>query len=72
VLRIDPGANSQVTPVFVAKQLSQGTPHLDASEVHEVHAFFVSEIDQMIADGEMADGWLLAGMSILRARGFDK
>ncbi len=62
-IKIDPGANSQVTPVFLATGLSAGKARLDGSEVHEVMEFTVEEIKRKIATGEMNGGWLLAGLA---------
>ena len=68
-LKIDPGVNSQVTPVFLATDLTPGEAHLDGAEVHEVMEFTVEEIKSKIASGEMTGGWLLAGFAKLVARG---
>lgn len=62
-IKIDPGANSQVTPVFLASGLTVGAAHLDGAEVHEVMEFSVEEIQAKIKSGEMTGGWLLAGFA---------
>lgn len=62
-LIIDPGGNSQITPVFLATELTIGETHLDGAEIHEVMEFAVEEIMQNIATGEMTGGWLLAGLA---------
>lgn len=67
-LKIDPGANSQVTPVFLATDLTSGEAHLDGSEVHKVMEFTVEEIQAKIKSGEMTGGWLLAGFAKYLAR----
>ncbi len=62
-IKIDPGGNSQITPVFLATGLISGKTHLDGAEVHEVMEFTVEEIMSKIATGEMNGGWLLAGLA---------
>ncbi len=65
-IQIDPGANTQTTPIFVAKGLTQLEAHSDASEVHEVCEFSIEEIETMIQNGEMTNGWLLGGFAKLK------
>ena len=64
-LGIDPGLSTQHEQVYVARGLTGGTPHLEASEVHEVVTKSLTEIEQMIASGEINNGWFLAGFAKL-------
>jgi ADP-ribose pyrophosphatase len=67
ILQIDPGANSQTTPVFLARGLTQtGLIEKEVSEIHEVCVFSVEEVDEMIVKGEITNGWFLAGYMKLR------
>lgn len=62
-LKIDPGANSQITPVFLATDLALNPYEQDQTEVHEVMEFTVEEIQSKIRSGEMTGGWLLSGLA---------
>lgn len=62
----DPGSHRQKTQVFLARGLSKGEKHLDASEVHETRWIKTTDIDRMI-EKEIVSGWLLSGMKILEA-----
>lgn len=67
ILQIDPGANSQTTPVFLARGLTQTEMlHKEVSEIHEVCIFSFDEIEEMIVRGEITNGWLLSGLMKLK------
>jgi len=66
-LRIDPGANAQVTPVYLAQKLTHVGESKDGGEVHEVHELTLEEVNEKISSGEVSNGWLLAGLSLLRS-----
>ncbi len=61
IIKIDPGQNAQITPIFLATGLLKGSIHQDSSEVHQVMEFTPDEINEKIKNGEMDNGWLLAG-----------
>ena len=60
---IDPGSNTQMTPVFLARDLTPGIATLEISEVHEVCTFTITEIKHMIGSGQITNGWFLAGFA---------
>lgn len=66
IIKNDPGHNSQVTPVFLARGLSTGNIHKDASEVHETITLSLQDIDTMISNGQIDNGWLLSGVAKLK------
>lgn len=65
VLKIDPGSNSQVTPVYLAKKLQAGKTEKETCEIIEIVELSFAEIKQMIKTGEIDNGWLLAGFAKL-------
>ena len=67
-ITIDPGANSQITPVFLARGLHKDSAfeNTDKHEIQEVHILSLEEIQQKIAADEIKNGWLLAGLTKLR------
>ncbi len=66
VLQIDPGANSQTTPIFLAQGLIKGETKKEVSEIHEVCVFSIEKIQQMIETQQITNGWFLAGFSKLK------
>lgn len=67
-LRIDPGRNCQTVTVYLAEDVEKvQEPELEPTEQHETHWFSLDEIEEMIRKGEISNGWLLAGLSMLRA-----
>lgn len=67
ILHIDPGQNSQTTPIFLARGLTQtGSLQKEISEIHEVCIFSFEQVDEMISKREITNGWFLAGYAKLR------
>lgn len=62
-LKIDPGANAQVTPVFLATEMKLDLFEQDTTEVHQVVEFTPEEIQGKIRSGEIDNGWLVAGFA---------
>ncbi len=62
-LRIDPGLSNQYERVFLARDLSLGTPRCEISEIHEVVIKTKEDIEAMIARDEIDNGWFLAGFA---------
>ena len=60
-VKIDPGANAQMTPVFLATGLTKGVMHREAGEVHQVLELSPEEIKDKIKNNEIDNGWLLSG-----------
>lgn len=61
IIKIDPGANAQVTPLFLATGLTRTRETIDETEPHEIVEFTPEEIKDKIKSGEIDNGWLLAG-----------
>lgn len=68
-ITIDPGANSQVTPVFLARDLRKDSlfQNPDMHEIQEVCILSLEDIQHKIATNEIRNGWLLAGFAKLQA-----
>lgn len=65
VLKIDPGSNSQITPVYLARKLRVGAVERESSEIMEIVELSFEEIKRMIKNGEMDNSWFLAGFTKL-------
>jgi len=65
-LRIDPGYNTQQTPVYLARKLSFEEREHDPKEEHEVRQIPLDEIPALIESGDISSGWGLSGLMLLK------
>ena len=65
-LYIDPGANSQKIPIYLASDIEYGETCCEDGEVCEVHEFSIEKIEEMIKNNEITNGWFLACFAKLK------
>jgi len=61
-IKIDPGGNSQVTPVWLARGLELVDKPSDPREDHELVVFSLADLENLVTNGTIDNGWLLAGL----------
>ncbi|MEK7644575.1 MAG: PspC domain-containing protein [Patescibacteria group bacterium] len=64
-LKVDPGSNSQTTPVYLARKLKKGEAERESSEIMEIVELSLAEIKRMIKNDELNNSWFLSGYTKL-------
>ena len=59
---------SEFIDIFVAKNLKNGSQHLDDGEFLEVSNFSISELEEMIYSGEITDSKTVAGLMCYKSK----
>ncbi|MCB2154401.1 NUDIX hydrolase [bacterium] len=65
-----PGLGNEHFFAFVARDLEPTGAAIDEDEIHELRAFTWEEIQGLLADGKLYDGFTLTSLLLARERGF--